>query len=127
VLRSRIPVWRGTIRSWLGKNVSSAASGDLLLATIWKINDHASWTYIPKPYAGKITDIRPSKQYLVFGKPDLKWNDLALAGQETIVIPVYPGSMLVEPFVSELAMALRKCLDAASNNSAHNHVNGSQR
>ena len=118
VLRSRIPVWRGTIQSWFGKSLSSAASEDVLLATIWKINDHASWTYIPKPYVGKITDIRPSKQYWVFSKPDLKWDKFAQQGQETTTIPVYPGSMLVEPFVSELATALRKSLDAAIKESA---------
>lgn len=120
VLRSRIPVWRGTVQSWFGKTPSSAASANLLLATIWKINDHASWTYIPKPYMGKIIDIRPSKQYWVFSKPDLKWDKFAEQGQETITIPVYPGSMLVEPFVSELARALRKRLDTAIKESALN-------
>ena len=118
VLRNRIPVWRGTVQSWFGKTPSSAASEDVLLATIWKINDHASWTYVPKPYVGKIIDIRPSKQYRVFSKPDLKWDKFAQQGQESIIIPVYPGSMLVEPFVSELAAALRKCLDTAIKESA---------
>ena len=116
VLRNRIPVWRGTILSWFGKQPAPSATDDLLLATIWKTNDRASWTYLPKPYVGRITDIRPEKQYWVFSKPELKWDELAQAGQQTITLPLYPGSMLVEPFVAHLAGALRKCMDAASDN-----------
>jgi thioesterase domain-containing protein/acyl carrier protein len=114
VLRNRIPVWRGIMLSWFGQQSSPSAIDDLLLATIWKTNDRASWSYLPKPYEGKITDIRPQKQYWVFNKPDLKWDELAQAGQQTITLPVYPGSMLVEPFVAQLAGALRKCMDAAN-------------
>lgn len=114
VLRTRVPVWRGTILSWFGRSPSSAASQDVLLATIWKTNDRASWSYVPQPYSGRLVDIRPKQQYLVFNKPDLKWNELAQAGQEVITLPVYPGSMLVEPFVAQLARALRACLDHAA-------------
>lgn len=114
VLRNRIPVWRGTMLSFFGRQVSPAATDDLLLATIWETNDRASWSYLPKPYGGRVTDIRPAKQYRVFSKPDLKWDELAQAGQQTITLPVYPGSMLVEPFVAQLAAALRNCLDATN-------------
>jgi phthiocerol/phenolphthiocerol synthesis type-I polyketide synthase E len=113
VVRGRMPVWRGTMLSWFGKKPSDADSNDLLLANIWKINDRACWDYIPKPYAGKVTDFRPMKQYRIFDKPDLKWDGLAQAGQETVTLPVYPASMLVEPFVATLATALRKQIDAA--------------
>jgi phthiocerol/phenolphthiocerol synthesis type-I polyketide synthase E len=113
VVRGRMPVWRGTVLSWFGKEPSDADSNDLLLANIWKINDHACWTYIPKSYPGKVTDFRPKKQYWIFDKPDLKWDRLAQAGQETVTLPVYPASMLVEPFVATLAIALRKQIDAA--------------
>jgi phthiocerol/phenolphthiocerol synthesis type-I polyketide synthase E len=113
VARGRMPVWRGAVLSWFGKKPSDANSNDLLLANIWKINDHACWDYVPKPYPGKVTDFRPMKQYWIFDKPDLKWDGLAQAGQETVILPVYPASMLVEPFVSTLATALRKQIDAA--------------
>jgi phthiocerol/phenolphthiocerol synthesis type-I polyketide synthase E len=115
VLRSRIPVWRGAVLSWFGKSSSVATSDDLLLANIWKVNDRASWTYIPTPYAGKVMDFRPMKQYWVFNKPDLKWDGLVEGRVEITALPVYPGSMLVEPFVSHLAAALRKELDTALN------------
>lgn len=114
VLRTRIPVWRGTVLSWFGKSPSPATAQDVLLAAIWKTNDRASWSYVPQSYPGKIMDIRPKTQYSVFSKPDLKWNDLAQAGQEIITLPVYPGSMLVEPFVGQMANALRKLLDKAA-------------
>jgi phthiocerol/phenolphthiocerol synthesis type-I polyketide synthase E len=113
VVRGRMPVWRGTVLSWFGKKPSDADSNDLLLANIWEVNDHACWTYIPKPYPGKVMDFRPMKQYWIFDKPDLKWDRLAQAGQETVTLPVYPASMLVEPFVATLATALRKQIDAA--------------
>jgi hypothetical protein len=43
----------------------------------------------------------------------MKWDQLAQGGQEVIVLPVYPAGMLLEPFVEHLAVALRKCIDAA--------------
>ena len=115
VLCNRIPVWRGMLRSRFGKQSSVGVSNDVLLANIWKTNDKACWNYIPKPYAGRVIDIRPLKQYRVFNKRDLKWDSLALGGQETIVLSAYPGNMLVEPFVGELAAALRKSMDSAMN------------
>ena len=84
-----------------------------MLGRIWQINDLASWQYVPKPYVGKVTDFRPSKQYRIFDKPDLKWDQLARGRQETVVLPVYPASMLLEPFVGHLAEALNKAIDRA--------------
>ncbi len=45
----------------------------------------------------------------------LKWDQLAGGGQETVVLPVYPAGMLVEPFVKHLAHALRRSIDSAIN------------
>jgi phthiocerol/phenolphthiocerol synthesis type-I polyketide synthase E len=112
ILRSRIPVWRGTLLSRFGKGSPKAASESLILGQIWQANDRASWAYLPKPYSGVITDIRPAKQYRIFSKPELKWDSLS-QGQEVIVLPVNPASMLVEPFVEHLASALRRSIDAA--------------
>jgi thioesterase domain-containing protein len=112
-LRSRIPVWRGMLLSRFSTASSNAVSDSLILGQIWQANDIASWNYLPKPYAGVVTDIRPAKQYRVFSKPDLKWDRLAREGQEVIVLPVNPAVMLVEPFVEHLAVALSKSIDAA--------------
>jgi thioesterase domain-containing protein len=112
-LKSRLPVWRGMLRSRFGKSSDNAVSDSLTLGKIWQANDRASWSYIPKPYSGTVTDIRPAKQYRVFSKPDLKWDRLAQGGQEVIVLPVNPAVMVVEPFVEHLAVALRRSIDAA--------------
>jgi phthiocerol/phenolphthiocerol synthesis type-I polyketide synthase E len=113
VLKSRIPVWQGMLLSRFSNGSSHAVSDSLLLGKVWQANDRASWNYVPRPYPGVVTDIRPSKQYRVFSKPDLKWDRLAQEGQESMVLPVNPAMMLVEPFVEQLAAALRRSMDAA--------------
>jgi phthiocerol/phenolphthiocerol synthesis type-I polyketide synthase E len=113
ILKNRIPVWRGMLLSRFSKRFPNAVSESRLLGQIWQANDRASWTYLPKPYPGVVTDVRPAKQYRIFSKPDLKWDGLT-QGQDVIVLPVYPGTMLVEPFVVHLAGALRKSIDAAT-------------
>jgi phthiocerol/phenolphthiocerol synthesis type-I polyketide synthase E len=113
ILRTRIPVWRGTVLTRFTKRSHDGASDLLLLGQIWRANDMATWKYVPKPYAGRITDFRPKTQYRVFSKPGLKWDRLAEGGADVIVLPVYPAGMLVEPFVRHLAFALRKSIDAA--------------
>jgi thioesterase domain-containing protein len=112
VLKSRIPAWRGMLLSRFSKRSPNTVLESQVLGQIWQANDRASWAYLPKPYPGVITDIRPAKQYRIFSKPDLKWDRLT-QGQDVIVLPVYPGTMLVEPFVAHLAGALRRSMDAA--------------
>jgi phthiocerol/phenolphthiocerol synthesis type-I polyketide synthase E len=112
VLKSRIPAWRGMLLSRISRRTPSVVSNSLILGRIWQANDRASWAYLPKPYPGAITDIRPARQYRIFSEPDLKWDRLTRE-QEVIVLPVYPGTMLVEPFVEHLAGALRRSMDAA--------------
>ena len=111
-LKTRIPAWRGMLLSRFFRRSPNTISDSLVLGQIWQSNDRASWAYLPNPYPGVITDIRPAKQYRIFSKPDLKWDRLT-EKQEVIVLPVYPGTMLVEPFVVHLAGALRRSMDAA--------------
>jgi phthiocerol/phenolphthiocerol synthesis type-I polyketide synthase E len=113
-LRKRIPVWIGTLRSPFARD-AVRANASVLLARTWKTNDRAAWNYVPRPYPGTLLDFRPAKQYRVFSKPDLKWERLALEGQTTIVLPVYPAGMLSEPFVERLARELRVRMDDAGN------------
>jgi phthiocerol/phenolphthiocerol synthesis type-I polyketide synthase E len=119
VLKSRIPVWRGMLLSRFSNGSRNTVSDSLVLGQVWHANDRASWSYIPKPYPGVVTDIRPAKQYWVFSKPDLKWDRLAQRGQEVTILPVNPATMLVEPFVEHLAVALRRSIDAAMLRSDH--------
>jgi thioesterase domain-containing protein/acyl carrier protein len=113
VLRSRIPVWRGTILAKFARDPRPDASHSIVLANIWKANDHAALAYVPRTYPGTVTDIRPMKQYRLFNRPDAKWDRLAQGGQQVVVLPAYPAGMLLEPFVKHLAAALEKSIDDA--------------
>jgi len=115
VLRSRVPVWHGMLVDKLRKDQGSTVSTSVALGRLWQTNDRACWQYVPKPYSGTVTDFRPSRQYRIFNKPELKWDRLAEEGQEVVVLPVQPASMLVEPFVKHLAGAVRRAMDAAMN------------
>lgn len=114
MLRNRIPVWRGMLGSKLFGSSDGEASDSAILSQIWMANDRACWNYLPERYPGEVTDIRPKAQYYVFSKPGLKWDGLAQGGQNVIILPVYPASMLVEPFVEHLADALRKLIEKAA-------------
>lgn len=114
VLRNRLPVWRGMVASRVFGASDEQADNSSILSQIWMANDRACWNYLPEPYPGVVTDVRPKKQYRVFSKPGLKWDGLAQGGQEIVVLPVYPASMLVEPFVEHLAPALRGLIDKAA-------------
>jgi hypothetical protein len=113
ILRSRIPVWRGMLVAKFSASPTIASSTAVILGRIWRTNDAACWRYEPKPYSGILTDFRPAKQYRIFDKPELKWERLAEGGQEVIVLPVYPASMLLEPFVEHLGHALTQVMDRA--------------
>ncbi len=120
VLRTRIPVWRGMLLAKFTKEPSADKSEPLVLAKIWQANDQAALTYVPKPYPGVVTDIRPIKQYRLFNRPDAKWERLAQGGQHVIVLPAYPAGMLLEPFVSHLANVLEKSIQDAVRERAAN-------
>ncbi len=112
-VRNRIPVWRGMLLAKLGGNWESTGSRSVVLGKIWAGNDRASMDYVPKGYPGVVTDFRPLKQYSIYRRPDLKWEKLALGGQEIVELTVYPAGMLVEPFVKSLADELKKSIEAA--------------
>ncbi len=112
VLRHRIPVWRGMLTTKFEK-AGAPASNATTLGRIWRTNDQACWNYLAQPFPGVVTDIRPAKQYRIYDKPDLKWEQLALGGQDVVCLPAYPAGMLVEPFVKHLAAALNNSIEIA--------------
>jgi hypothetical protein len=77
------------------------------------VNDHAGFSYRPKPYPGKLTLFQPKTNYHSLQKPYMGWNEFALGGVEVIELPAYPGGIFVEPYVRDLADKLRACIDAA--------------
>lgn len=111
-LKSRIPVWKGILRAKLTSTPQAAPSEAWILGKIWRTNDEASIAYVPQPFPGVVTDFRPRRQYRILSGSNLKWNTLAAGGEEIITLPVYPASMLMEPFVRHLSDALKQCIDA---------------
>jgi len=112
-LRSRIPVWRAMLVNKFGGSAGDKEFESSLIGKIWTLNDQAAANYVPKPYAGTITDFRPRNQYSIYKRDDFKFEQLALEGQSIVELPVYPAGMLVEPFVGVLADALRKSIDSS--------------
>src|SRR5579884_3400349 len=112
-MRHRLPVWKGMLQARLGGKSHADSSDSRLLGEIWRANDQACTKYVPRPYSGVITDFRPKRQYRMFDRPGVKWDSIALRGQEVVALPVYPAGMLMVPFVQHLAAALRERIDKA--------------
>lgn len=108
-LRTRMPIWLSLLR----KRPRGTSSESWVLGQIWHANFQACVDYLPVPYEGAVLDFRPAKQYRIYSKPHVKWDRLALGGQEVVVLPVNPPAMLIEPFVEHLAGALRNSIDRA--------------
>jgi acyl carrier protein len=112
VLRDRLPVWGGLLLKGFDRRRSRRAAPSLsLLGRVWETNHRAAHKYIAKPYPGVVTDFRPSSQYWVLDKPELKWGQLAKGGVRVVTLPVFPGAMLVDPFVQHLAELLTNSID----------------
>jgi phthiocerol/phenolphthiocerol synthesis type-I polyketide synthase E len=115
-LRSRMPMWRAMLLAKFGGRSGAVTSESRVLGEIWQANDRACANYVPQPYPGTVTDFRPRTQYRALSRPDVKWDQLAKGGQDIVVLPVYPAGMLVEPFVADLAGALRATIDRSLHN-----------
>lgn len=113
--RSRTTVWRGAFTAKFAIGSGTETSEPELLARIWKINDDASMRYVPSPYRGTITEFRPTRQYSRYKGLETQWKEIALGGQISVTLPVYPAGMLLEPFVQDLAAALRQAIERTTN------------
>ncbi len=78
---------------------------------ISELNRRAALRYVPKLYPGRIVHVRPTRQYARYKKPELSLNRLAERGVEEFWLRGYPGQILEEPLVRELAAKLRTCID----------------
>jgi thioesterase domain-containing protein len=78
---------------------------------ISELNRRAALRYVPKLYPGRILHVRPARQYARYKNPELSLNSLAERGVEEFWLRGYPGQILEEPLVRELAAKLRTCID----------------
>jgi phthiocerol/phenolphthiocerol synthesis type-I polyketide synthase E len=115
-MRSRITVWGNALLGKLGNTSTAPKSESWVLGQIWQANFQACLDYVPQPYSGTLTDFRPARQYRIFNRPDLRWDRFARGKQEVVVLPVNAPAMLIDPFVKDLAIALRKRIDTAMSN-----------
>lgn len=119
VARNRSKVWSAMLKTKL-QSIFNTGNGNginskTILYEIWESNDLASLNYAPKPYAGKITQFLPIKEYAHHIGLEPGWEKLAEEGVETHILPTYPAGMLVEPFAKNLADSLKECINNASN------------
>jgi thioesterase domain-containing protein len=74
----------------------------------------ASDVYVPRPYPGKLTLFRATKQPAgIYPDPHLGWSDLAAGGIDVYDVPGHHGAIVYEPRVGALAARLEECLAAA--------------
>ena len=92
--------------------VARATSG--AEALVQAVNDHAADTYLPQPYRGRLTLIKPHVNYKFYPDPELGWGDLAVGGLDIVEMQVNPHAMLVEPYVRQLAQELDRRMSAGS-------------
>src|SRR5262249_2739883 len=116
-LRSKIRVARNGELSRILKARSSPLARDdgrKGRRSIYELNDYAAAAYCPKPTATRITIFKPMANYSCYPDPQMGWSGLSSAGLEIVELPVNPHAMLAEPYVKQLADALKKRLDAVS-------------
>jgi thioesterase domain-containing protein/acyl carrier protein len=111
VLRSRTSVWFGMLQSTIVKKNQAVRNSSLVLAQLWELNERAAFEYIPTVYPGRITQFRPVRQYSRYDGPERSWTGLASEGVDLIDLQAYPGGMLVEPFVADLAARINSCVE----------------
>lgn len=71
----------------------------------------ATELYEPKPYPGRVTLFRASKQPAgVLSDPELGWGSVALGGVDVYEVPGRHGAIVYEPRIRILAEQLRICL-----------------
>ena len=120
VARNRSKMWTGGLQAQIFDKSSVNNGFNVSLSKLWKINDHAAASYRPKVYQGRIASFVPKRHYARYDSPEFGWEDLALGGVNVHTLPVYPAGMLVEPFVSRLAVELKVCLRNAADNGKPN-------
>ena len=109
-LQRRKKVWRGKVAVKVSPNKlipkDEVGFNPRALAEVWRANDEAVMVYEPQEYAGRLMNFIPMKEYSFHRHDGLGWENIAHE-LETHVLSVYPAGMLVQPFVKELAQALR--------------------
>jgi thioesterase domain-containing protein len=85
----------------------------------------ATKRYVARPYSGRITLFRASKQGVhIVPDPDLGWTRIAVGGLDVYEVPGHHGALVYEPRAGALAAQLARCLEAAASRSAPEPAGG---
>jgi thioesterase domain-containing protein/acyl carrier protein len=92
----------------------AAAAPHARLADIY---EEAFEQYEVRPYPGELTVFLAERHLAGFRAPLGGWGKVAQGGVRLFSLPISPRGTLVEPYVGQLAVLLRGCLDRAIENS----------
>ena len=81
-------------------------------------NKRAAMRYVPKVYDGRILHVRPTRQLSRYKRPELSLDGLAAHGVEEFWLRGYPGQILEEPLVRDLAAKLKACISECAGQSS---------
>jgi hypothetical protein len=82
---------------------------------VLRANYKAIMSYVPQPYAGRVTLIRARTQPLVCSfQRDMGWGQMAARRVEVFDVPGYHFSIFREPDVHDLGNQVRRCLAKAA-------------
>lgn len=111
-LRNRLTHhWRRTIRTLPNLPTRIANPPSRALRKVADSALRATEHYVPRPYPGRITLFRASKQPAgIVPDPQLGWGRVALGGVEVYEVPGHHGAIVYEPRIKILAERLRRCL-----------------
>jgi myxalamid-type polyketide synthase MxaB len=109
--------WLDKLASKFGRSAPKANRQSDILEAVQKANEQAAFSYIPKPYPGRIFQFLPKKGDEPINDPEMGWNRLATGGVETIMLPAGPEEMLVTPSIRLLAEKLKSYIEIVCKNS----------
>lgn len=79
--------------------------------SIQAINDQAAENYVPRPYPGNVTIIKPRVNYKFYPDPDMGFGDLIVGHIDMIEVGTNPHAMLLEPHVEILAREIKRRIE----------------
>jgi amino acid adenylation domain-containing protein len=114
VARTRLGVrfraMRASLKSLIGEK-AFAAHRDM---HVRRENDSAQQLYHPRSYDGRLTLFRPKRFFSGYPDWEFGWGGVPKGGIDVHVLPIYPRTMMVEPFVRLLARELESCMCEAT-------------
>jgi len=108
-LMNRKNIWLGGFKNFLFEHSNSKTNFNRILADVWEKNDIAAFNYKADNYSFDIIHVVPLKRYKIHDFLSADWEKVS-SKLQSIILPVYPAGMLVEPFVQKLASKLNVIL-----------------